>query len=57
MDHNLLSPGGGIQYGGDIMELIPWRPFGTLSSSRKDLDSLWNRFFRETLYRDLWIWT
>jgi len=31
------------------MELIPWRPFGTLSSSRnKDLDSLWNRFFRET---------
>jgi len=30
------------------MELIPWRPFGTLSSSRRDLDSLWNRFFRET---------
>jgi len=31
------------------MELIPWRPFGALSSSRRDLDnSLWNRFFRET---------
>ena len=30
------------------MELIPWRPFGTLSSSRRDLDSFWNRFFRET---------
>ena len=31
------------------MELVPWRPFGTLSSSRKDLDRLWDRFFRETL--------
>ena len=30
------------------MELVPWRPFGALSSSRRDLDSLWNRFFRET---------
>ncbi len=31
------------------MELIPWRPFGTLSSWRnKDLDRLWDRFFRET---------
>ena len=30
------------------MELIPWRPFGALGSTRKDMDSLWNRFFRET---------
>lgn len=30
------------------MELIPWRPFGTIGSSRRDLDRLWNRFFRET---------
>lgn len=30
------------------MELVPWRPFGTLGSARKDLDSLWNRFFSET---------
>ncbi len=30
------------------MELMPWRPLGTLSSSRRDLDRLWNRFFRET---------
>ena len=29
------------------MELIPWRPFGTLGSSGRDLDTLWNRFFRE----------
>ena len=30
------------------MELVPWRPFGTLGSTRKELDSLLNRFFRET---------
>lgn len=48
MCHNLLSPGEGAKHGGDIMELVPWRPFGMLSSSRKDLDSLLNRFFRET---------
>lgn len=29
------------------MELMPWRPFGTLSSSRRDLDRLWDRLFRE----------
>ena len=30
------------------MELIPWRPFGTLTSTRKEMDRLWDRFFRET---------
>ena len=30
------------------MELMPWRPFGILGSTRKELDSLWNRFVRET---------
>ena len=30
------------------MELMPWRPFGALGSTRKELDSFWNRFFRET---------
>jgi len=29
------------------MELMPWRPLGTLSSSRRDLDRLWDRLFRE----------
>ena len=48
MCHNLLSPGEGAKHGGNIMELMPWRPFGMLSSSRKELDSFWNRFFRET---------
>jgi HSP20 family protein len=31
------------------MELVPWRPFGgELSSFRREMDSLWNRFFGET---------
>jgi HSP20 family protein len=31
------------------MELVPWRPFGgELSSLRREMDSLWNRFFGET---------
>ena len=47
MCHNLLSSGEGANHGGDIMELVPWRPLGMLSSSRKELDRLWDRFFRE----------
>ena len=30
------------------MELMQWRPFETLGSTRKDLDSLLSRFFRGT---------
>lgn len=31
------------------MELVPWRPFGgELSSLRREMDNLWNRFFGET---------
>ena len=31
------------------MEIVPWRPFGgELSSFRKEMDSLWNRFLGET---------
>ena len=29
------------------MELVPWRPFGELSSFRKETDRLWDRFFGE----------
>jgi len=30
------------------MEIVPWRPFGgELSSFRKEMDSLWNRFLGE----------
>jgi len=31
------------------MELVPWRPFGgELSSLRREMDNLWNRFFGKT---------
>jgi HSP20 family protein len=30
------------------MELTPWRPFGELSSIRREMDRLWNRVFGET---------
>ena len=30
------------------MEIVPWRPFGELSSFRKEMDRLWDRFGGET---------
>lgn len=30
------------------MEIVPWKPFGELSSFRSEMDRLWNRFFGET---------
>ena len=30
------------------MELMPWRPFGELSSIRREMDRLWNRALGET---------
>jgi HSP20 family protein len=29
------------------MELMPWRPFGGLTSLRSEMDDLWNRFFSD----------
>jgi len=29
------------------MELVPWRPFGELSSFRGEMDKLWDRFLGE----------
>ena len=29
------------------MDIIPWKPFGELNTLRRDLDSMWNRFFPE----------
>lgn len=29
------------------MEIMPWKPFGELSSLRKEMDSLWDKFFGE----------
>lgn len=30
-----------------MMELVPWRPFGELSSFRGEMDKLWDRFLGE----------
>lgn len=30
------------------MELVPWRPFRGISSFRKEMDDLWNKFMGET---------
>jgi len=29
------------------MELVPWRPFGELSSFRREIDRIWNQFLGE----------
>jgi len=30
------------------MEMVPWKPFGDIGSFRKEMDKLWNRFFKES---------
>jgi len=30
------------------MELMPWKPFGRLSSTRKEMERFWNQFIHET---------
>jgi HSP20 family protein len=30
------------------MEIVPWKPFGELSSFRSEMERLWNRFLGET---------
>ena len=30
------------------LELVPWKPFGQLSTLRGEMDSLWNQFFNRT---------
>ncbi len=41
------------------MELIPWKPFRELGSLRKEMDSLWDRFFGGALstglLREAWV--
>lgn len=32
------------------MEIIPWKPFGEVSSLRKEMDNLWNNFLGETAF-------
>jgi HSP20 family protein len=35
-------------------ELTPWRPFGELSSLRREMDRLWENFFGERLLTRMW---
>ena len=41
-----------------LMDLVPWRPFGEISSFRKEMDRLWDRFVGETpfgrTFGDVW---
>ena len=35
------------------MELVPWRPFGELSSLRNEMDRIWSRFLSEKPFAGL----
>ena len=41
------------------MELVPWRPSREISTLRREMGSLWNRFFGEThiprLFEEEWL--
>ena len=41
------------------MELVPWKPFGELTSLRKEMENLWNRFLGESpalrTFREDWL--
>ena len=32
------------------MEIVPWKPFGEVSSLRKEMDNLWSHFLGETSF-------
>jgi HSP20 family protein len=34
------------------MNIVPWKPFDELTTLRKEMDSLWNRFFPETPFHE-----
>jgi len=34
------------------MNIIPWKPFDELTTLRKEMDSLWDRFFPETPFHE-----
>ena len=37
------------------MNIVPWKPFGELSTFRKEMDSRWNRFFTETPFQERYL--
>jgi HSP20 family protein len=34
------------------MNIVPWKPFNELTTLRKEMDSLWDRFFPETPFHE-----
>jgi HSP20 family protein len=38
--------------GGDRMSIVPWKPIDELTTMRRDLDSLWDRFFPEKPFHE-----
>jgi len=34
------------------MNIVPWKPFGELRTLRREMDSLWDRFFPETPFHE-----
>jgi len=34
------------------MNIIPWKPFDELTTLRREMDSLWDRFFPETPFHE-----
>jgi HSP20 family protein len=37
------------------MNIVPWKPFDELTILRKEMDSLWNRFFPETPFHERYV--
>jgi len=37
------------------MNIIPWKPFGELTTFRKEMDSLWDRFFPEIPFQERYL--
>ncbi len=34
------------------MNIVPWKPFNEMTTLRREMDSLWNRFFPELSYQE-----
>ena len=37
------------------MNIVPWKPFEELTTLRKEMDSLWSRFFPETPFHERYV--
>lgn len=48
----ILECGNWIAEGGDRMSIVPWKPINELTTMRRDLDSLWDRFFPENFFHE-----